>query len=249
MRETQQLALLEGCREFQSEYAAFADDATGRPHEYFRDQPMLRVVDAEVLHCLVRRSKPKRVMEVGSGFSTCVTAAALLRNAAEGHPARFVAIEPYPPDVVRGGIPGLNELRVEPVQSLPCGFADGLDKDDILFIDSSHVVRIDSDVRFLFLEVLPRLKPGVLVHVHDVFLPADYPRAWVVDEQRFWTEQYLLHALLLFSRAFEVVWAGSYMHMKHPDALARVFPAYDRQAAWPGSFWIRRVAESEDSRP
>jgi hypothetical protein len=207
------------------------------------------VVDAEVLHCLVRRSKPKRIIEVGSGFSTCVTAAALLKNAAEGHPSHFVAIEPHPNDVLRAGIPGLKELRVEPVQSLPAAFADDLDEDDILFIDSSHVVRIDSDVRFLFLEVLPRLQPGVLVHVHDVFLPADYPRAWVVDEHRFWTEQYLLHALLLFSRAFEVVWAGSFMHMKYPDALARVFPAYDRQAAWPGSFWIRRVAEGEDSRP
>jgi SAM-dependent methyltransferase/predicted O-methyltransferase YrrM len=249
MREAQQLALLDGCREFESEYTAFADQATSSPHEYFRNQPMLRVVDAEVLHCLVRRSKPKRIIEVGSGFSTCLTAAALLKNAGEGHPAHFVAIEPHPNDVLRAGIPGLNELRVEPVQSLPAAFADDLDEHDMLFIDSSHVVRIDSDVRFLFLEVLPRLKPGVLVHVHDVFLPADYPRAWVVDEHRFWSEQYLLHALLLFSRAFEVVWAGSFMHMKHPDALARVFPAYDRQAAWPGSFWIRRVAEGEDSRP
>jgi SAM-dependent methyltransferase len=248
MREAQQLALLDEFRELQTEYAAFADKATDRPYEYFRDQLMLRVVDAEVLHCLVRRSKPRRVIEVGSGYSTCVTGAALLKNAAEGHPARFVAIEPYPNDVLRAGVPGLNELRAVPVQSVAAGFADELDENDILFIDSSHVLRIDSDVRFLFLEVLPRLKPGVLIHIHDVFLPAEYPRAWVVGEQRFWTEQYLLHALLLFSRAFEVVWAGSFMHMKHPDALERVFPAYDRRAAWPGSFWLRKVAEGEDSR-
>jgi hypothetical protein len=195
---------------------------------------------------MVRHSKPKRIVEVGSGFSTYITAAALLANAAEGHPAEFLAIDPSPNDVLRQGIPGLTGLRSERVESLPPGFADDLVENDILFIDSSHVVRIDSDVRFLLLEVLPRLKPGVLVHFHDIFLPADYPREWVVNEQRFWSEQYLLHALLLYSRAFEVVWAASYMHMAHPEALQQVFPAYDRASTWPGSFWIRRTGRGED---
>jgi hypothetical protein len=79
-----------------------------------------------------------------------------------------------------------------------------------------------------------------LVHFHDIFLPWDYPRAWVVEEHRFWTEQYLLQAFLAFNQAFEVLWAGSYMHGRHPDLLRRYFPSYDPTTVWPGSFWIRR---------
>src|SRR5262249_46442361 len=115
-------------------------------------------------------------------------------------------------------------------------------QNDILFIDSSHVFRVDSDVRFLFLEVLPRLNPGVLIHIHDIFLPYDYPRDWIVKEHRFWNEQYLLHAFLLFNRAFEVLWAGSYMHTRHSDKLKRAFASYDPASVWPGSFWMRRLA-------
>jgi hypothetical protein len=240
MREEAQLAWLERCREFGPELAEFPVQPTAVAHEYYRDNPMFRVVDADVLYCLVRSRRPKRVLEIGAGFSTLLTAAALRRNAADGHPGECVAVEPFPSDVLMRGLPGLDQLRVEGVQSMPRGYFDRLDRDDILFIDSSHVTKTGSDVNRLFLDVLPRLRPGVLVHVHDVFLPAEYPREWVVNEHRFWNEQYLLHAFLLFNGAFEVVWAGSYMHLTHPERLRDVFPAYDPASAWPGSFWMRR---------
>jgi hypothetical protein len=114
-----------------------------------------------------------------------------------------------------------------------------LGENDILFIDSTHVLRIGSDVQYEFLEVLPRLRPGVYVHIHDIFMPAEYPEAWVRREHRFWTEQYLLQAFLCYNGAFEVIWAGSYMHLKHPDELAAAFASYG-PGRHPGSFWIRR---------
>jgi SAM-dependent methyltransferase len=241
MREEEQLAFLQECRRFQEEYGAFPEKEPADGYGYYRDQPMFRAVDAEVLYCMVRRHRPRRVIEIGSGFSTRVTAAAMRANAAEGGAGELVAIEPYPSEALRRGFPGLTELRVQEIQSLPPTFADHLEANDILFIDSTHVVRTGSDVLFLFLEVLPRLQPGVIVHVHDIFLPAEYPRGWVVDEHRFWTEQYLLHAFLLFNGTFQVAWAGSYMHMRQPDAVRRAFPAYDPSRDWPGSFWMRRA--------
>ena len=91
------------------------------------------------------------------------------------------------------------------------------------------------------LEVLPRLSKGVLVHIHDIFLPAEYPRKWVMDFYRFWNEQYLLQAFLAFNPSFEILWAASYMHLRHPDLLEAAFNSYDRRLNWPASFWIRKT--------
>ena len=117
----------------------------------------------------------------------------------------------------------------------------GLEAGDVLFIDSSHMLRIGSDVQFEYLEILPRLKPGVIVHIHDIFLPAEYPRNWVHDKHIFWNEQYLLQAFLAFNASFEVLWGGSWMHLNHPAELESAFQSYKRENQWPGSFWIRRV--------
>jgi hypothetical protein len=108
----------------------------------------------------------------------------------------------------------------------------------VLFIDSSHVSKVGGDVNFLFLEVLPRLRPGVIVHLHDVFLPAEYPRDWVVEKGRFWTEQYLLQAFLTFNDAWEILLANNYLGLEHAEALRTTFPT----SPWwgGGSFWMRR---------
>jgi predicted O-methyltransferase YrrM len=241
LNEDAQLIFLDRIsRKFKHEYDDFARDQTDRPHQYHLNQMMFRSVDAEILYCMIRHHRPRRIIEVGSGFSTYVSAAAVVKNAAEGHTAELVAIEPYPNEVLCHGFPGLTELLVKPVQSIELDVFARLGQNDILFIDSSHVVRVDSDVRFLILEVLPRLRPGVLIHVHDIFLPYEYPREWVVDEYRFWTEQYLLQAFLACNRDFEIIWAGSYMHGRHREALMRAFSSYDPSTVWPGSFWIRR---------
>ena len=115
-----------------------------------------------------------------------------------------------------------------------------LRENDILFIDSSHVCKIGSDVQFEFLEILPRLAPGVVVHVHDIFLPFEYPKTWVKDWHRFWNEQYLLQAFLCGNREFEVLWAGAWMQHRHPDLVEKSFPSFSANRNQMASFWIRR---------
>jgi len=102
-------------------------------------------------------------------------------------------------------------------------------------------LKIGSDVQYEYLEILPRLRKGVLVHSHDIFLPSEYPIEWVLKNHLFWNEQYILQAFMAFNRSFEVVLAASYIHMTHPEWLESAFSSYDRITRWPGSFWMSRV--------
>lgn len=217
-------------------------DGRGDPKEFHIHNASFASVDAEVYWCMLRSLKPRRVVEIGSGNSTKLAVKALLRNEAEGAPpCTFTAIEPYPPAYVKAGLPGLTTLIAEKLETQPYTLFESLEAGDVLFIDSSHVLRIGSDVQVEFLEILPRIKPGVIVHIHDIFLPAEYPRVWVKDKHRFWNEQYLLQAFLAFNESFEVLWGGSWMHLKHPELLEAAFRSYSRDTQWPGSFWIRRI--------
>jgi hypothetical protein len=240
--ESQLKFLNEVCSRFRREYEQFPRQRTSVPHQFYLENGAYEKVDAEVLHCMMRHYRPRRVIEIGSGCSTLVTAAALELNRAEGSaPCHFTAIEPYPTPVFRHRIPSLTELLQLPLENVDPALFGELSENDVLFIDSTHVVRCGSDVNRIYLDILPRLKPGVIVHVHDIFLPAEYPKHWVFEEHVFWTEQYLLQAFLAFNREFEVLWSGSYMHMEHSSELARHMPSY-RNDGWPGSFWMRRIA-------
>lgn len=244
LNEPAQLAFLEDvCSRFKTEYDTFPLDPTEVPYEYYFNQMMFRSVDAEVYYCMVRHHLPRRIIEVGSGYSTRVAAAAIRRNIEEGHRTELIAIEPYPSDILRQGMPGLARLVETTVQDVDLSVFQALGANDILFIDSSHVVRTGSDVCLLVLEILPRLRSGVLVHFHDVFLPKDYPREWVTKEHRFWSEQYLLQAFLAHNSAFEIAWAGSYMRTHHSEELNKLFASYDSATTRPGSLWIRRLPE------
>ena len=127
------------------------------------------------------------------------------------------------------------------VQEIPLSEFSKLKKNDILFIDSSHVLKIGSDVQYEYLEIFPRLNKGVIVHIHDILLPAEYRKEWVLKDFRFWNEQYLLQAFLAFNNNFEILWGGSYMHLKHPDKLEVTFSSYKRDENWPGSFWMKKI--------
>ena len=120
----------------------------------------------------------------------------------------------------------------------PGGFND-LKENDLLFIDSSHILKIGSDVQYEYLELLPRLNSGVIIHCHDIFIPSEYPKNWVRKEHRFWNEQYLLQAFLSFNDKFEILWAGSYMHLKNPDILKNNLSTYNN-FSWPISIYLRR---------
>jgi predicted O-methyltransferase YrrM len=216
-------------------------------------------IDAEVAYSFVRQRKPSRIIEIGSGNSTLVLASALRKNAEEGAHGELISIEPNPPEFLRsGGIPELTELIQKPVQQVPLELFRTLQPNDILFIDSSHVVSIDSDVLYECLHILPAVEPGVLVHFHDIFTPLDYPEKFVMKNLCFWGEQYLLEAFLSFNNAFRVMWAGSAMQQFRPDILREAFPAWegsfmrmpatmkvfaptlDGRNVWPCSFWIER---------
>lgn len=203
----------------------------------FRSNPGLSVADAAVLYSMVRNHQPRVMIEAGSGYSTTFAADALKRNAEEGVTCEYTAYEPYPPPVVRDGIDGLTKLVARPIQDVePSAFDDV----DLLFIDSSHVAAIGSDVNHLVLEVLPRLKPGALVHFHDIVLPGEYWPEWVRDRHHFWSEQYLVLAFLQHNRAFRVLWAAHYMQLEHPDEVRAVLPFFDPAGHRITSLWLQR---------
>jgi hypothetical protein len=144
--------------------------------------------------------------------------------------------------VLRAGFPGLTRLIPQMVQEVPLALFEELAENDILFIDSSHVVRTGSDVLYEYLEILPRLKKGVLVHIHDIFLPGEYPRPWVRDLNRYWTEQYLLQAFLAFNDSFEILLPTAYLHAHAPEVLEESFRDIQRDDGWIYSnFWMRKI--------
>jgi hypothetical protein len=161
--------------------------------------------DAMAYYCMIRLVKPQTIVEVGSGFSTLVAREAIARN---GH-GRLVCIEPYPRDFLEG-ITDI-ELVQSPVQQVSRSFFDQtLRDDDILFIDSTHTVKTGSDCVYLYLKVLPELRKRLMVHTHDVRLPFPRNRGALTDARLFWTEQYLVYALLLNNPMFSVCYGSDY---------------------------------------
>jgi hypothetical protein len=235
MNDAMQLDLLRNhFPRFRKQYQHFPTKPTGEQNRFYLGNHLFDGTDALVAYCMVRHFQPRLIIEVGSGFSSLVLGAA----AAENDSASIISIEPFPREFLRKGFPGLRSLIEKKVQDIDLTFFSQLESGDILFIDSSHTVKIGGDVNYLFLEVMPRLKPGVIVHVHDIFLPFDYRRDWVLDEFRFWTEQYLLQAFMMFNSEFEVLMANSYLNHYHQEDLKAAFP---NLPSWEGgSFWIRR---------
>ena len=219
----------------------------GKPQEHVRfylGNGLFDGVDALVAYCMIRHFQPRLIIEVGSGFSSLVLGQAAEKN----KNSNLICIEPSPREFLREGFPGLQSLIEKKVQDIGLEFFSQLASGDILFIDSSHTVKIGGDVNYLFLEVLPRLNPGVIVHVHDIFLPFEYRRDWVLDEFRFWTEQYLLQAFLTFNSEFEVLLANYFLSHYHAGPPSSCFSGSPRWIG--GSFWMRRkpVAASTPSQ-
>lgn len=244
MNDAAQLAMLSSFRmNYKAEYENFPKESdAAHSARYFLNNGAFESVDGEILYCMVRALQPKKIIEIGSGFSTYLSAQALLKNQNEtGINCELVAIEPYPNKTLKMGFPGLSRLIPKKIQDVPLQYFDTLEENDILFIDSSHVLKIGSDVETEYLEILPRLKKGVFVHIHDIFLPTHYPKNWIQKEKLFWNEQYLLQAFLTFNDHFEVIWAGNYMHLNYPEELQKTFGSYNSQCIQPGSFWIKKI--------
>jgi predicted O-methyltransferase YrrM len=243
-RGTHQVQLV---RTVASEYGAEFNSLRRHPGpdgSFYLENSYFESVDAELLFGVIRHFKPNRVIEMGSGFSSLLIAQALGANEGEGRAGRLTTYDPYPrPFMARAAQQGLIDLHAKGAQQIPRSAFEQLRAEDVLFIDSSHVLRVGSDVQYLYLQVLPRLAPGVLVHVHDIFLPDDYPPAWPRHHLRFWNEQYLLQAFLAFNSAYEVLLGSAYLHRRHANLLQQLVPSYDPKRHSPGSFWMRRAAE------
>jgi hypothetical protein len=202
------------------------------------------ILDAESLYAIVRWLKPRTVVELGSGASSHFIQQAAHRNATEGNPLEHRIYDPYPFTASPLGTvegPIVSATRAEDLD--PERIAELLGQRDVLFIDTTHTVKTGGDVDHILSVIVPRLAPGVWIHVHDVFLPFEYPRDWVVDQRRLWAEQYLLHAFLAFNSDFRVRFPAMAVSRAAPETVARLVPGFS-VAYMPGAFWIERVAES-----
>lgn len=236
LREQEQLALLDTLQPF---YDALQFPAQRGPgFRYFYDNPSYSYSDAIFLHCMIRHARPARIVEIGSGYSSCMTIDTNERFFDGRISCTFV--EPYP-ELLRSLLWPGDEERIAIIpreaQLVPLEILRRLEANDILFIDSTHVSKIGSDVNHLMFEVLPRLAPGVYVHLHDVFYPFEYPDEWIY-EGRAWTEAYLLHAFLAHNSAFEIVLFNTFLERFHEARFRERMPLCLKNTG--GSIWIRR---------
>jgi predicted O-methyltransferase YrrM len=203
-------------------------------------------VESHLLHSMIRELKPNRVLEVGSGVSTFFSANALSMNRREqGIESKLVCVEPHPrPALVRMTQRNGIELVPRKVQAIEPELLQTLGKGDILFIDSSHMVKLNSDVNYLYLEVLPRLRAGVHIHIHDITFP--YPAQppvddWVFRRHLFWSEPALVQAFLMYNHVFRTLLSSSYLACKAPEALRSTFEVYTPGKHFPSALWLEKV--------
>lgn len=201
----------------------------------FNEGPF-RSGDAEILYSIIRHFKPKRIVEVGGGHSSKIIQHALSANQLEqSTTTEHICIEPFE-------APYLKLLKLTLIRKLVTDvdpkFFEELNENDILFIDSSHVIRPNGDVLYQILEIFPLLKPGVIIHVHDIFSPNDYLQSWHNDGVNFWNEQYLLEAFLTCNDKFEIICAVNFLKHECFSELKTVAPMLE-ESREPGSMWIR----------
>lgn len=239
MNEEGQLALL---REFDYREELLGIPMDPKPLAFGYHNGNFESGDAEYLYDMIRHFRPRRLFEIGSGHSTLMARLAIERNREEDstYGCEHVCIEPFEQPWLESV--GVRVVRKKVEDCQPAIF-ESLEKNDILFIDSSHVIRPQGDVVHEYLHLLGRLRPGVIVHVHDIFTPRDYLSRWVIVERRMWDEQYLLEAFLCFNASFEVLAAVNWLYHDHGDRLAAACPVLMQETGRePGSFWFRRVS-------
>jgi predicted O-methyltransferase YrrM len=203
---------------------------------YTRDNPNFPLADALALYTMLEHFRPKRFIEVGSGYSSF---AALDAVEHLGLDTSLTFIEPHPPDFLASD----PRLLVSRLQSVPTSTFEELESGDILFIDSSHVAKTGSDVVDYLFRIFPALKPGVVVHIHDIFFPFEYPRAWIADQNRSWNEAYFLRAFLHANPNWQVLFLFDWFYKCRRDALAAAMPECIEHRG--GSLWLRHSPSPE----
>ncbi len=233
---------LEAQRAFLRETPSFARDLSQFPYDappddaagYFWGNDQFSHSDASLYYSLIRRFRPGRIVEVGAGHSTKLAAKAIRDNGT----GRILCIDPHAP----AWLPALGdsiEVVAKPVQETPDSVFLDLAPSDILFIDGSHISKTGSDVNHLFLRILPRIPKGVIVHVHDICLPYEYPKAWSEDVLCYWNEQYVLAALLANSAKYEILVGVYFLQRTDIEALRPYVPSVQGVFPGGGSIWLR----------
>jgi len=191
--------------------------------------------DTEIYYQLIRQLQPKNILEIGSGYSTLIALEAIKKNKEiHGANTKITCIEPYEND-------WLNDLNVnvlrKKIEDVDEKHYLNLKNGDILFIDSSHIIRPQGDVLKIFLEIVPRLNKGVLIQIHDIFTPKDYPEKWVIKENKFWNEQYLVESIIMNNNNYEIYLMLNYLKNKSYKELKDVCP-YLKKSTEPGSIYL-----------
>lgn len=216
------------------------DRAQNPKSRYFWPNQSFPFQDAFVLYAFLRHFQPSHVVEVGSGLSTCAT----LDTCEDlGLKMRLTLIDPYPDWVnrfVRPQDSSRYSLRQQFIQDVPLDLFASLGPRDILFIDTSHVSKVGSDVNHIFFQILPVLKPGVIVHFHDIWYPFEYPKDWL-NRGIFWNEAYLLRAFLMFNPSFRVLLFNNYLNHCSADLVKSTFPLFLQDQDQGLSLWLQRV--------
>jgi len=206
---------------------------------YYYENGAYSYSDAIFLHCMIRHLKPKKLIEVGSGFSSCVTLDTNTKFMENSINCTF--IEPYP-KLLKSLLKDNNNENVtileKRLQEVPLEVFKELKENDILFIDSTHVAKFNSDVNYVFHKILPALSQGVYIHFHDVFYPFEYPKEWLL-EGRAWNEQYMLRTFLEYNKDFKIVLFNTYLESMYEDQIKNRFPLLYKNTG--GSIWIKKI--------
>ncbi len=224
---------------YEKEFETFSDYAVNDTTFHFKNGSF-ESGDAEYWYNIIRLKKPKKIIEIGSGHSTKMAQLAIKENSKldTNYTCKHICIEPYE-------MPWLEKLDIEVirkrVEDIDVIFFRQLEANDILFIDSSHVIRPQGDVLFEYLELLPILNKGVIVHIHDIFSPRDYLESWLRDRVIFWNEQYILEAFLTSNSQWKILGALNYLKHNHFEKLATKCPRLTPERE-PGSFFIIKTA-------
>ena len=227
------------------EYRALPDYSTSCPAGFAPTYPAL---DAMVLYMILREKKPAKWLEAGSGLTTFFCGLAAERNAAENSPLNITCVDPFPAKALYD-IAGIEIIKDE-VQNIDAGRFAELNEGDVLFIDSTHVIKIDGDVPFLYLEVLPALKKGVIVHAHDISFPYNVPyppELWILGDKpwpAFWNEAMLLQAFLCSNPGWEIIMSTPLIRYHDETFLKKNIPGYKTVKEAPNTFssiWLEKI--------
>jgi len=212
----------------------------GQPNTgiFYLDNPSFGPGDADLYYLIIRNIQPKRIIEIGSGYTSLVALKAIEKNKASGVETMLTCIEPYEMKWLEDK-PAINLIRAN-VENVPENTFQSLEENDVLFIDSSHIIRPENDVLYEYLELLPTLKKGVIIHIHDIFTPRHYRSDWLKDELRLWNEQYLLEAFLYYNDSFEIMYSLNYLKSNFFEATSSKLNCLSEKDH-PASFWIRKV--------